>query len=202
VVKAEVMMRPDGKSKGCAIVEYADINAAARALNSLNGVELRGRPVYVRDDREAGKPMHVVRQGGPGTGGAGAGSPHAHLAPSFPAPSSSANYTAGICYAFKQGGSVHGDSCKFRHDTTQPLNADGNEVIYLATPRLYVSNLAWNVSWQDLKGLFRRVSRESSELRALCSCSRAGLVWLLSTCHPVTPTLCVMSCDVIKYDMM
>ena len=35
-------------------MEFNDINDAARALTSLNGVELKGRSIYVREDREAG----------------------------------------------------------------------------------------------------------------------------------------------------
>jgi hypothetical protein len=75
-----------------------------------------------------------------------------------PYASSTRKKTAGLCYAFKEGSCVHGDNCKFLHEL-KPHNVDENgvEVIYLETPRLYVNNLAWNVTWQDLKGLFRRV---------------------------------------------
>ena len=46
------------RSKGCGIVEYSDINDAARALSSLNGVELKGRPIIIREDREANQTAH------------------------------------------------------------------------------------------------------------------------------------------------
>jgi hypothetical protein len=41
-------------SKGCGIVEYSDINSATRAITSMNRLELRGRPIYVREDRLLG----------------------------------------------------------------------------------------------------------------------------------------------------
>ena len=122
MTSAEVMMFPDGRSKGCGIVEYSDINAAARALTSLNGVELRGRPIYVREDRVIGNTSATGA-----TGGASGGGGHVNQV----MPPAAVGAGAG-------GGT--------------------EQVIYLETPRLYVNNLAWNVTWQDLKGLFRRVS--------------------------------------------
>lgn len=64
VVRADVMTFPDGRSKGCGIVEYSDINDAARALNSLDGVELKGRPIFVREDREVGSKPSGGNTGG------------------------------------------------------------------------------------------------------------------------------------------
>ena len=123
MTSAEVMMFPDGRSKGCGIVQYSDINAAARALTSLNGVELRGRPIYVREDRVIGNTSATGATGGASGGGG-------HVNQVMP--------TAPVAPRAPVGGT--------------------EQVIYLETPRLYVNNLAWNVTWQDLKGLFRRVS--------------------------------------------
>ena len=96
------------RSKGCGIVEYSDINDAARALSSLNGVELKGRNIFVREDREDGgtKPTNRRNDSSNGSG-----------------------------------------------------NKGGQDVIYLETSRLYVNNLSWDVAWQDLKDLFRQVSK-------------------------------------------
>lgn len=44
-----------------------------------------------------------------------------------------------------------------RGNNTTNIDDNGDEVIYLTVPRLYVNNLSYNVTWQDLKGLFRQV---------------------------------------------
>jgi RNA recognition motif-containing protein len=129
VTSAEVMMFPDGRSKGCGIVQYSDINAAARALTSLNGVELRGRPIYVREDRVIGNT----------SGGA-------------------TSATATGAGATASGGGAHVNQVMPPAAVGAGAGGGTEQVIYLETPRLYVNNLAWNVTWQDLKGLFRRVS--------------------------------------------
>ena len=50
---ADVMQMPDGKSKGCGIIEFASAADAKRAIQRLNDHELNGRPIFVREDREA-----------------------------------------------------------------------------------------------------------------------------------------------------
>jgi len=52
VVRANVMMSPDGRSKGCGIVEFATAEGAQEAVKSLNDTELSGRQIFVREDRE------------------------------------------------------------------------------------------------------------------------------------------------------
>jgi hypothetical protein len=44
---------PDGRSKGCGIVEFADAAGARRAMAELSDTELGGRNIFVREDREA-----------------------------------------------------------------------------------------------------------------------------------------------------
>ncbi|KAK9837136.1 hypothetical protein WJX81_005720 [Elliptochloris bilobata] len=43
---------PEGRSKGCGIVEFETAESAAEAINTLHLSELDGREVYVREDRE------------------------------------------------------------------------------------------------------------------------------------------------------
>ncbi|GAX14247.1 hypothetical protein FisN_1Hh441 [Fistulifera solaris] len=57
--RVDVMMAPDGRSKGCAIVEFATADDARKAVLTLNDSELEGRQIFVREDRED-------RLGGPG----------------------------------------------------------------------------------------------------------------------------------------
>jgi len=49
---AEVLTGPDGRSKGCGIVEFEQPEEAARAIRELNDTDLGGRRIYVREDRE------------------------------------------------------------------------------------------------------------------------------------------------------
>lgn len=53
VVRVDVMQTSDGRSKGCAIVEFATPEGAAEAVLTLNDTELSGRRIFVREDRES-----------------------------------------------------------------------------------------------------------------------------------------------------
>eukprot|EP01138_Halocafeteria_seosinensis_P004221 gb/GECG01004316.1/.p1 GENE.gb/GECG01004316.1/~~gb/GECG01004316.1/.p1 ORF type:complete len:364 (+),score=33.91 gb/GECG01004316.1/:1-1092(+) len=53
VKHAKILEGPDGRSKGCGIVEYSSPLDAANAMRSLNDSVLQGRPILVREDREA-----------------------------------------------------------------------------------------------------------------------------------------------------
>jgi RNA recognition motif-containing protein len=52
VTRADVMIGPDGRSKGCGIVEYEFEEEAKKAVLTLNDTELDGRQIFVREDRE------------------------------------------------------------------------------------------------------------------------------------------------------
>lgn len=66
VLYADVIMGPDGRSKGCGIVEFATAEEARGATENMTDTELKGRNIFVREDREGG------RDGG-GDGGRGGG---------------------------------------------------------------------------------------------------------------------------------
>eukprot|EP00292_Cryptomonas_paramecium_P014857 CAMPEP_0113683610 /NCGR_PEP_ID=MMETSP0038_2-20120614/13433_1 /TAXON_ID=2898 /ORGANISM="Cryptomonas paramecium" /LENGTH=138 /DNA_ID=CAMNT_0000603047 /DNA_START=35 /DNA_END=447 /DNA_ORIENTATION=- /assembly_acc=CAM_ASM_000170 len=77
VAHVEILTEASGRSKGCAIIEYSTPEDAARAISELNDVEFQGRQLFVREDREAGKPPGSrpapFRGGGAGAyGGRGA----------------------------------------------------------------------------------------------------------------------------------
>lgn len=65
VVRADILEEPgSGRSKGCAIVEYATAQNAANAIRDLHDTTLMGRVIFVREDRDAFKPFEVSRGGG------------------------------------------------------------------------------------------------------------------------------------------
>lgn len=54
-VKAcEILKNPNGRAKGCAIIQYATEADAENAKNKLNNTDLKGRMISVREDREQG----------------------------------------------------------------------------------------------------------------------------------------------------
>ena len=52
VIHAEVITEPNGRSKGCGIVEYATADEARQAIATLSDTDLKGRMIFVREDRE------------------------------------------------------------------------------------------------------------------------------------------------------
>jgi len=84
VVRVDVMQTSDGRSKGCAIVEFATFEGAAEAVLTLNDTELSGRQIFVREDREtsnstntrehSSRGKHRNRHSGGGGNGSGSGS--------------------------------------------------------------------------------------------------------------------------------
>ena len=67
VTRADVLTTPDGKSKGCGLVEFANARDAAEAIRRLNNSIIHGRTIQVREDREAKGPLSF---GGYGARGA------------------------------------------------------------------------------------------------------------------------------------
>ena len=51
-----VIMRRGRRSTGSALVEFADVATAQKAVATLNGTELEGRSIIVREDRVAEQP--------------------------------------------------------------------------------------------------------------------------------------------------
>merc|ERR1712071_84552 len=89
----------DGRSRGCGIVEYATAEEAQNAITNLTDTELKGRMIFVREDRE-------TAGGGGGSGGGGG------------------------------GGGTGGNTSR-------------------QSSSVYVGNLAFETSWQDLKDHMR-----------------------------------------------
>ena len=59
VVRAELLEGKDGRSKGCAVVQFGSAKDARRAIEVLNDSMLGGRKIFVREDR-VGTPAGAV----------------------------------------------------------------------------------------------------------------------------------------------
>lgn len=121
IARADVLSDTDGRSKGCGLVEYVLSDGASRAIETLNDTELKGRLIFVREDREAEIGA-----------GAGAGAGNRRRGP--PIGSALGTRTS------SNGGDGGGSNVSLSSMT-------GN--------RVYVGNLSWDVSWQDLKDYMR-----------------------------------------------
>jgi len=53
VTTAEVISYPNGRSKGCGLVEFKTAGDAEKAIKELNNTELAARKIFIREDREA-----------------------------------------------------------------------------------------------------------------------------------------------------
>jgi RNA recognition motif-containing protein len=93
VESVQLMKYSNGRSKGCAIVKYERFEDAANAIATLNDVEVDGRRLLVREDREG------PEGAAPGTRPAGVGraaaAPRAQRAPRAAAVAKSAGGGAG-----------------------------------------------------------------------------------------------------------
>lgn len=52
ILRADVMMGQDGRSRGCGLVEFSTIGEAKDAIDTLNGTVLEDRVITVREDKE------------------------------------------------------------------------------------------------------------------------------------------------------
>lgn len=77
VVHAKIMTTHSGQSRGCGVVEFSSPEDAQRAIDELNGTELNGRVIFVREDRgppAAGNNGDGSNSSGPNAAPAGAAS--------------------------------------------------------------------------------------------------------------------------------
>jgi len=133
VIHADVMLGADGRSKGCGMVAYSNAREAAHAISTLNQTTVGGRAIFVREDREAALPGLPAPNRTPGSPHASVGSPtQQHSPPPF-------------------GGGLP----PARSPSRQPMAGTPGGGAGTGT-KVYVGNLAWETSWQDLKDHFRQ----------------------------------------------
>jgi RNA recognition motif-containing protein len=111
VVRADVMKNSEGRSKGCGLVEFETVEDAQEAMERLNDTELKGRRIFVREDRE---PNHEDGR---------AARPPREFQSARPAAE--------------------------RRPRREPSEGSAN------SQNVFVGNLPWDITWQQLKDLFR-----------------------------------------------
>ncbi|KAL7428188.1 hypothetical protein ACHAXH_000780 [Discostella pseudostelligera] len=173
---AKILQDRDGRSKGCGIVEFTSAEGAADAIEKLTDSELKGRKIFVREDREEGG------GGGGRRGGAGAGAAGGEEGDALPTPAESANATTSGGGGGggggrgggrqnnggrgRRGGRGGGGASKPAAAAAEGAKAEGdNAAADAAAPtttyeegsQLFIGNLSWETGWQDLKDHFRQI---------------------------------------------
>eukprot|EP00124_Ichthyophonus_hoferi_P005006 Ihof_evm2s637 gene=Ihof_evmTU2s637 len=135
IKNVEMMTFPDGRSKGCAIVEYVREDAAKRALSELSTLEFSGRQIYIREDREAEK---------------------GNIYPHYKTQSARRSRSP---YQSRRSPPPRLNPINDRYSTLPPrLTSRVTSARASETDpdcQVYVGNLNYSVSWQDLKDFFR-----------------------------------------------
>ena len=134
VLKADVMMDDaTGRSKGCGIVKMASAQDAENAKAQLNDSELFGRSIFVREDREPGARLPPPAR--PSSLLSALAARRAHPSPPFSLRLRLAGLHDQLIYSTApggKGGAGGGAGCK-----------------------LFVGNLSYDTTWQDLKDLMK-----------------------------------------------
>ena len=145
VLHADIMSESNGRSKGCAIVEYASMEDAQRAIAELNDSTMMNRMIFVREDREGSAP---VGGGGGFRGGYGGGG----FAGGFAGGGYAGGYAGGMGAMGFQGG--YGGGGGFRGGGRGRGGRGGYSGGFggggagASGRRVYVGNLSWDCKWQ------------------------------------------------------
>ncbi|KAL8760434.1 MAG: hypothetical protein Q9199_000058 [Rusavskia elegans] len=164
VLFADVLLLPNGMSKGCGIVEYATRDQAQQAVNTLSNQNLMGRLVYVREVRKLPEqratimapPLQILpltrtqRQ-------------DREAEPRFTGPPPARG-------SYDTGPPRGGYAGNFAMGGGPPSGGGGGgggggRQIFINNVRA-ITLLPYNVGWQDLKDLFRQAAQQGAVIRA------------------------------------
>ncbi len=134
VESVTVMRYQNGRSKGCAIVKYVTPEEAQHAITALNDVEVDGRRLLVREDREGPEGP------APGTKPASPRAPRGGMGGGSASPRGGRGGSRGGARSGGGGGGEGAASPRTRQTPSE--NA------------VYVGNLPWSVTWANLKDMF------------------------------------------------
>jgi len=128
VERADVEQEDGGRSKGCAVVVFSNAQGAKKCINQLNGATYEDRELEVRLDRTTSYNRRGGAGGGGGGGRGGGGGPRIAL---------------------------RGGQGKFAGRLTSGGGSSGGGGGRRG-PKVFVGNLPWSVTWQDLKDLCKQ----------------------------------------------
>lgn len=172
VIRADVHMMPDGRMKGSGIVAYDNPDDARNAIQQFNGYDWNGRVLEVREDRFAGPPGGGF--GGGMRGGAGFGGGFGGRGGGFRGRGGFGGGFGGGRGGFGGGappGAGYGGGAGGGYDAPAPAVA-ANPFTDMATSggeagtTIYVRNLPWSTSNEDLIELFSTIGKvERAEIQ-------------------------------------
>lgn len=152
---SKILTDRDGRSKGCGIVEYSTPEGAKDAIEKLTDTELKGRKIFVREDREDGK------RGGARGGG---GKPESEGAAKKEAGADHKKDGAAAASEKKDGAASSSSEKKKDAEKKDappvPDKAESSSGAAAATTseegtQLFIGNLSWEATWQELKEYFK-----------------------------------------------
>jgi RNA recognition motif-containing protein len=141
VKSAQVIRYPDGRSKGWGLVEFAYAEGAADAISNYNDFELMGRKIFIREDRENGEPGGLPAPGGGGVGGFAAGGKGG------------------------KGAGAGGKGGRSGRSRARPPLPEPETEPQSGTA-LFVGNLPWSTTSQQLKEVFSEYNVKTAEIKA------------------------------------
>eukprot|EP00316_Scyphosphaera_apsteinii_P024380 CAMPEP_0119344092 /NCGR_PEP_ID=MMETSP1333-20130426/106791_1 /TAXON_ID=418940 /ORGANISM="Scyphosphaera apsteinii, Strain RCC1455" /LENGTH=325 /DNA_ID=CAMNT_0007356515 /DNA_START=34 /DNA_END=1012 /DNA_ORIENTATION=+ len=175
VVHADVMSEPGtGRSKGCGLVVFSNARDAQKAITMLHDTDLLGRPIFVREDREAAaterawhgpfqglRPRCLLKRTRRTESDHNAADTQLLGRPIFvredreaaatrsPAPVAQAGHTSAISGGFGSGGFAGRAAAAVARSSVAGVGGE--------TPgcKVFVGNLHFDTTWKDLKDLFR-----------------------------------------------
>ncbi|KAL3426202.1 RNA-binding protein [Phlyctema vagabunda] len=169
VIRADVHIGPDGRPKGSGIVAFESPDDARTAIQQFNGYDWQGRPLEVREDRFAGSGGGFGGRGGFGArggfgggfGGRGGFAGRGGFGGAFAG--GRGGYGGGAGYGAPGGGFDTGAAA---------VSAVPNSFTDYATAgterseTIYVRNLPWSTSNEDLVELFTTIGKvEQAEIQ-------------------------------------
>lgn len=170
VIRADVHVGPDGRPKGSGIVAFEHPDDARNAIQQFNGYDWQGRPLEVREDRFAGS-------GGPGGfgGRGGFGGARGGFGGGFGARGGFGGARGGFGGGFGGGrggfggGFGGGTPGGFDPNAPPPVANPFTDYATAGTDRseiIYVRNLPWSTSNDDLVELFTTIGKvEKAEIQ-------------------------------------